>query len=103
MTDLISIKRNGDFRRVYARGKSVVTSSLVIYYYKNHIPILSEQSSKEEIAKSQFLVLNYFVNSIEDNYLTEETVKQLIDQFEYYFNLDPIIFQGFTMIGSRLK
>lgn len=35
MTGLITFKRNGDFRRVYSRGKSAVTPALVVYYMKN--------------------------------------------------------------------
>ncbi len=32
---IISICKNGEYRRVYSRGKSVVTSSLVVYFFKN--------------------------------------------------------------------
>lgn len=37
MTDFLTLKRNGEFRRVYARGKSRVSSALVIYYLKNRM------------------------------------------------------------------
>ena len=32
---IISIKENSDFKRLYYRGKSVVTKRLVLYYRKN--------------------------------------------------------------------
>lgn len=35
MKKLISIKQNKDFRRVYHRGKSVVTPWFVVYYMKS--------------------------------------------------------------------
>ncbi|HOD02527.1 MAG TPA: ribonuclease P protein component, partial [Clostridiales bacterium] len=35
MADFITLKLNSDFRRVYARGKSVASNALVIYYLKN--------------------------------------------------------------------
>ena len=35
MKKLISLKQNKDFRRVYHRGKTVVTPWFVVYYAKN--------------------------------------------------------------------
>jgi ribonuclease P protein component len=35
LADFITLKLNSDFRRVYARGKSVASNALVIYYLKN--------------------------------------------------------------------
>ncbi len=35
MAELITLKLNSDFRRVYSRGKSVASNALVIYYLKN--------------------------------------------------------------------
>lgn len=35
MTGFLTLKRNGDFRRVYARGKSAVSPAVVVYYLRN--------------------------------------------------------------------
>ena len=35
MTKVITLKRNGDFRRVYGRGKALSSPVLVVYYLKN--------------------------------------------------------------------
>ncbi len=35
MTKTKSLTRNNDFRRLYARGKSVVDKNFVLYYHKN--------------------------------------------------------------------
>ncbi|HZK22236.1 MAG TPA: ribonuclease P protein component [Oscillospiraceae bacterium] len=36
MNDFVTLKRNCDFRRIYARGKSAVSPALVVYYMKNY-------------------------------------------------------------------
>ena len=33
---IITIKENRDFRRIYSRGKSYVSTTLVTYVFKNH-------------------------------------------------------------------
>ena len=35
MNDFVTLNRNGDFRRLYARGKVVTTPALVVYYSRN--------------------------------------------------------------------
>lgn len=35
MAELITLKKNGDFRRLYARGKSFANPALVTYVFKN--------------------------------------------------------------------
>lgn len=35
MNSIVKIKENRDFRRIYARGKSLVCPYIVIYYMKN--------------------------------------------------------------------
>ncbi|MGI6248071.1 MAG: ribonuclease P protein component [Acutalibacteraceae bacterium] len=35
MAEIITLKQNSDFRRVYARGKEVIHPALVIYVLKN--------------------------------------------------------------------
>ena len=37
MNSLYTVKKNSDFRRMYARGKSAVTSRLVVYCRKNRL------------------------------------------------------------------
>ena len=36
MSDFVTLKRNCDFRRIYARGKSAVSPALVVYFMRNH-------------------------------------------------------------------
>ena len=38
MNPKTSLKQNGDFRRVYARGKSAVSPRVVLYCRKNRLP-----------------------------------------------------------------
>ncbi len=35
MSDFVTLKLNGDFRRLYNRGKAVTNPALVMYYSKN--------------------------------------------------------------------
>lgn len=35
MKDIVTLKKNRDFNRIYSRGKSYVTSSLVVYVLKS--------------------------------------------------------------------
>lgn len=51
MKKITPICENRDFRRIYARGKSVVTPEVVIYYQKNNRLSLN----KEDALKSGFL------------------------------------------------
>lgn len=37
--ELITLKENKDFRRLYSRGKSYVSPALVTYVIKNHKPV----------------------------------------------------------------
>ena len=39
MLDFVTLKMNGDFRRLYNRGKAVTNPALVMYYMKNHAGI----------------------------------------------------------------
>ena len=39
MPDFVTLKSNGDFRRLYNRGKAVTDPALVIYYQKNRAGI----------------------------------------------------------------
>lgn len=39
MSDFVTLKSNGDFRRLYNRGKAVTNPALVIYYQKNRAGI----------------------------------------------------------------
>lgn len=39
MSDFVTLKSNGDFRRLYNRGKVVTDPALVVYYSKNRAGI----------------------------------------------------------------
>ena len=39
MLDFVTLKMNGDFRRLYNRGKAVTNPALVMYYMKNRAGI----------------------------------------------------------------
>ena len=39
MSDFVTLKMNGDFRRLYNRGKAVTNPALVMYYMKNRAGI----------------------------------------------------------------
>ena len=39
MSDFVTLKLNGDFRRLYNRGKAVTNPALVMYYMKNRAGI----------------------------------------------------------------
>ncbi len=39
MSDFVTLKSNGDFRRLYNRGKAVTNPALVMYYSKNRAGI----------------------------------------------------------------
>ena len=39
MSDFVTLKSNGDFRRLYNRGKTLTNPALVIYYSKNRAGI----------------------------------------------------------------
>ena len=57
MNPKVTIKKNSDFRRIYAKGKTAVTPTLVVYAAKN----------REGLSRAGFTVSAKFANAVNRN------------------------------------